>query len=205
MGALLAGLLTRLARESGALRPADKHRLETAVVDLFAATLAHHLDTYEDLPHETRTRTLALRIQSFVRQRLQDSDLTPPMIAAAHHISLGHLHRVFQTLGHGSTLAAWIRDQRLAGARADLADPAQRTTPIHQVAARWGIPDPALFSRAFRTAYGTSPRDYRHHILGDTTARHRPRPTETRAPLSHNGDGVPDGQRSGGGPVPALP
>ncbi|MEO3753172.1 helix-turn-helix domain-containing protein [Streptomyces sp. B6B3] len=166
-GALLAGALRRLTRDTAAFRPADGPRLETVVLDLFAATLAHRLDLDDDLPPETHSRSLALRVQSFARHRLRDPDLTPRVIAAAHHISVSHLHRVFAALGHATTLAAWIREQRLEGARRDLADPVQRHTTVRRIAARWGFTEAAVFSRAFRTAYGVSPRDYRHHALGD--------------------------------------
>ncbi|WP_243741203.1 helix-turn-helix domain-containing protein [Streptomyces sp. 8K308] len=82
---------------------------------------------------------------------------------------------MFHTLGHGTTLAAWIRHQRLERIRHDLADPTQRALPIHLIAARWGYTDPALFSRA---TYGTTPRDYRHHTPNDSTAGHQPGPIE---------------------------
>nr|WP_316728251.1 helix-turn-helix transcriptional regulator [Streptomyces sp. 11x1] len=83
------------------------------------------------------------------------------MIAAAHHISLSYLHRLFQQDSPGETVAAWIRAQRLEGARRDLADPALAATPVHTIAARWGMPRPSDFTRAFRWAYGVSPTGYR--------------------------------------------
>ncbi|MDT3398091.1 helix-turn-helix domain-containing protein, partial [Streptomyces sp. B1866] len=43
----------------------------------------------------------------------------------------------------------------------DLADPALRALPIHGVATRCGFTHPSDFSRAFRTAYGISPREFR--------------------------------------------
>jgi AraC-like DNA-binding protein len=32
---------------------------------------------------------------------------------------------------------------------------------VAAVGARWGYPDPAHFSRLFKTSFGVSPRDYR--------------------------------------------
>ncbi|WP_330172481.1 AraC family transcriptional regulator [Streptomyces sp. NBC_01498] len=165
-GALLAETLVRLGTESiCSFRPSDGPRLEPVVVDLLAATLAHHLDADNELPPETRTRALALRIQTFVRHHLHDPDLTPGTIAAAHHISLRHLHTVFRTLGHHTSPAAWIRQQRLEQARRFLIDPAHHTTPVHHIAVRCGFTDPAVFSRTFRNAFGLPPRDYRHQAL----------------------------------------
>ncbi len=42
-----------------------------------------------------------------------------------------------------------------------LADPRLRHLPVQAIGARWGMPDPARFNRAFRTAYGTPPAVYR--------------------------------------------
>ena len=74
-----------------------------------------------------------------------------------------YLHRLFQH--DGITVAAWIREQRLERARRDLADPALRAVPVHQIAARWGFSHAAVFSRAFRAGYGVAPNDYRHQTL----------------------------------------
>ncbi|GAA2476954.1 hypothetical protein GCM10010276_11120 [Streptomyces longisporus] len=43
----------------------------------------------------------------------------------------------------------------------DLADPALRTLPIHAIAARWGFPRAAEFTRAFRSAHGVPPSEFR--------------------------------------------
>ncbi|MDT3400802.1 AraC family transcriptional regulator, partial [Streptomyces sp. B1866] len=88
VGALLAGLLARLAADPGPYRPGDGPRIGLALADLMAALFAQVLDAEAALPPESRQRTLALRVQSFVLQRLHDADLTPRDIAAAHHISV---------------------------------------------------------------------------------------------------------------------
>ncbi|RLV79188.1 AraC family transcriptional regulator [Streptomyces rapamycinicus NRRL 5491] len=169
IGAMLADFLTRLATESDAYGPADAPRLGTVAVDLLNALLAHELDTGAEaraenrLTPESRRRTLRLRVQEFVRQNLDRPGLTPASIAAAHHISLRYLYRLFEEQGH--TVSAWIRAQRLERCRRDLADPALGDTPIHVIAARWGFSHAADFSRAFRGAYGVPPRDFRHRAL----------------------------------------
>ncbi|MFE2038197.1 AraC family transcriptional regulator [Streptomyces scopuliridis] len=90
IGGLLTGFLTRLSQDAGSYRPSDGPCLETVLVDLFSALLAHELGSDDSLSPETRRRTLTLRIQSFIRQHLHDPDLTPAAIAAAHHISVGY-------------------------------------------------------------------------------------------------------------------
>ncbi|MGP4110498.1 helix-turn-helix domain-containing protein [Streptomyces sp. 4N509B] len=166
-GGLLAELLVRLVGDAASYRAGDGPHLERVVVELLAATLARRLDADDTLPHEVRTRTLALSVHAFVQRHLGDPWLTPAAIAAAHHVSVSHLHRVFATLGHDTTLAAWIRARRLEGARRDLGDPARRDVPVYRVAARWGFPHPPVFSRSFRAAFGVPPTEYREAALGD--------------------------------------
>lgn len=163
VGALFARFLIELTANPDSYLPSDGMRLGTVLTDLVAALFAHGLEAEGALAPETRQRNLVLRIRAFIRQRLHEPGLTPGTIAAAHHISVSYLHRLFQA--DGTPVAAWIRQQRLEGARRDLADGALATIPIHRVAARWGFSQPAAFTRLFRTTYGVTPRDYRHQAL----------------------------------------
>jgi AraC-like DNA-binding protein len=162
-GALLAQFLTSITTDTGSFQLTDGPRLGTIVLDLVSALLAHELHADKALTPETRRRTLILRIQSFIQQHLADPQLTPPAIAAAHHISLSYLHRLFQE-ECTTTLAAWIRHQRLERARRDLADSALSHITIHQIATRWG------FTRAeVQTAARTRPTA---RTLGPFSAGH---------------------------------
>jgi len=69
------------------------------------------------------------------------------------------LYSVFER--EQATVAGWIRHRRLERCRRDLLDPAQHDVPVSAVAARWGLANPAHFSRAFRAAYGLAPVEYR--------------------------------------------
>ncbi|MFI8293974.1 helix-turn-helix domain-containing protein [Streptomyces sp. NPDC085614] len=158
-GAMLAQFLVRLAGDGASFSPSDAPRLTTVLLDLLAGTAAQRLDARAAPEPESRRRALFLRIQDFVHRHLADPGLTPRTIAAAHHISVRYLHRLCQE--QGVTVSGWIRDRRLDRTRRDLADPAQRRTPVHDIAARWGFRHPAAFSRAFRAAYGCSPSEYR--------------------------------------------
>lgn len=170
LGALLAQFLSTVAADAARYRPSDGPRLAAVAVDLLSALFAHTLETDRSLPPEEQRRALLRRVQAFIRRHLHDPRLSPRAIAAAHHISLSHLHRLFRD--EGSTVSAFLRDQRLRRIRQDLSDPGLHGTPIHAVAARWGLTDPSAFSRAFRLAYGTSPSDYRQRALapGGTAA-----------------------------------
>jgi AraC-like DNA-binding protein len=104
-------------------------------------------------------RALVLRIQDFIEDRLPDPELTPREIAAAQHISLRYLHKLFET--QDRTVASWIRHRRLERVRRDLEDPVSHERPVSAIGVRWGFPDPASFNRVFRSKYGVPPGEYR--------------------------------------------
>ncbi|MFI2206571.1 helix-turn-helix domain-containing protein [Streptomyces sp. NPDC020192] len=164
-GAGFEGLLSRFLAEvtlsSTPYRPHDLPRMGVLAQDLLTSVVTHHLDAEGTVPDDSRHRTLMLSIEAFVRQHIGDPELSPESVASAHHISIGHLHRLFRT--RETTVAAWIRRQRLEYARRDLADPALHSVPIHLIATRWGFKDHPTFTRAFRSAYGASPKEYRHN------------------------------------------
>lgn len=162
-GALASSLLRRVACEHETYPAASAARLSTVMADLVAAALAERMDLLDAMPVEAQERTLLLQVRAFVERHLGDVDLDPATIAGAHHISVRNLHRLFED--QSTTVAAWVRQRRLERCRADLADPACRDRSISDIGARWGLPDPAHFSRLFRRTYGWSPRDYRRDRL----------------------------------------
>ncbi|MFI1336056.1 helix-turn-helix domain-containing protein [Streptomyces sp. NPDC020845] len=157
---LLSQFLTHVARHPRQFAPQDAPRLSTTLVDLLTHTIAQRLDAMSVLPPESRERALLLRVQEFIRRHLPDPGLTPSAVAAAHHMSPRSLHRLFQR--HGLTVASWIRHQRLERCRRDLVNPRLAGRPIQATAATWGFSRPGDFTRAFRSAYGVSPSEYRH-------------------------------------------
>ncbi|MEU5821371.1 helix-turn-helix domain-containing protein [Streptomyces sp. NPDC047803] len=156
-------LMNGLAGDARAYRPGDRHRLAEVAADLLTALVAHHLDAEPvpgDAGDDSRRPALLLSVEAFVRRNLNDPELSPRTIASAHHLSVGHLHRLFSA--RGTTLTAWIRGLRLKHAGRDLRNPELRDVTVHQIAVRWGFRDHSTFTRSFRAAYGMSPRDYRH-------------------------------------------
>lgn len=163
-GALIAATLAQLTRSAAAGDEATAARLVPVVADLFAAGLAALHDRLATLSPECRQRALLARVEAFIETHLADPDLSPSTIAAAHHISLRSLYQVFTTHADG-TVAAHIRRRRLERCRRDLADPAHRHRPVAAIAAAWGFPSLAHFTRLFRTTYGRPPATYRQHHL----------------------------------------
>lgn len=158
-GALFSSLARQVVAHLDDYGPADGARLGTTLVDLLAAALAARLDGQDELPPGTAQQALLRQVHGFIERRLADPALTPGTVAAAHHISVRYLYKLFETEPTG--VAGWIRERRLERCRRDLLDPALADRPVSAVAARWGLTNAAHFSRAFRAAYGLSPLAYR--------------------------------------------
>ncbi|GAA1294453.1 helix-turn-helix domain-containing protein [Saccharothrix xinjiangensis] len=103
--------------------------------------------------------TLLTRVLAYAREHLDSPDLNPGHLARVHHVSVRRLHQVFERAG--ISLEQWIITQRLEGARAALTSPANAHLTIATVAHHWGFTQPTHFSRRFREAYGTTPREWR--------------------------------------------
>ena len=163
-GGLVSAMLGQLARHLNAYESTRDTRIGTAFLDLLSLAVATRLDRLPQVPAESRQNAMMLRVQSFINHHLRDPDLSPGMIAAAHHISVRTLHRLYEA--ENETIAAAIRRRRLERCRQDLLDPDLRDSPVGAVGARWGFKDAAAFSRAFRGAYGGPPAEYRAASLG---------------------------------------
>ncbi|HEY7102789.1 MAG TPA: helix-turn-helix domain-containing protein [Mycobacteriales bacterium] len=134
-------------------------RIGGAIFDLIVAALSVRLDRVDAVPADTRLRALGWQVKSFIEAQLGDPALTPGRIAAAHHISLRYLYRIFEA--EHTSVGSWIRGRRLDHCRRDLTDPALAGRAVSAIGARWGFVDATHFTRAFKTAYGVTPGDYR--------------------------------------------
>ncbi|MCW3844928.1 helix-turn-helix domain-containing protein [Micromonospora yasonensis] len=159
LGRLLAQFLRRVADHPDQYAAGDAGRLGNTALDLICTMLARHADAGHALTAETHERVARLRVVEFVERHLADPDLSPAAVAAAQHISLRTLHRLFAD--DGESVAGLIRRRRLERCRRDLLNPLLVDRPVHTVAACWGFRSSAHFSRAFRAAYGVSPRQLR--------------------------------------------
>jgi AraC-like DNA-binding protein len=88
-----------------------------------------------------------------------------PAVAAAHHVSVRYLQKLFED--EGATVTGWIRARRLEHCRRDHAAAEFAEVPACSIAARWGLVDAAHFSRLFKAAYGLPPGEYRVRALSE--------------------------------------
>jgi AraC family transcriptional regulator, positive regulator of tynA and feaB len=95
----------------------------------------------------------------YIDHSLANPDLNPEAVARAVSVSTRQLHRIFA--GREMTVMQTIRLRRLEGARRELMSGLARDRSLREIARNWGFLDVDVFSRAFRQAYGISPRQYR--------------------------------------------
>lgn len=165
-GRLVSSLLGALADNGGGDGDGDDEpyarHLGGAVVELVTGTAGEWLGAPP--PPSPEAAEMLRAVMEWIEANLHDPALCPAMIAEAHHISVRQLYRVFQPAG--TTVARYVRTRRLEHCRRELGDPFLGTQRIGAIANRWGLPDAAAFSRAFRAAYGQTPTAYRAAATG---------------------------------------
>lgn len=139
-------------------------RLAGNVVDVLTTVMADELA--QDETDTTASRRLLETVRSYIDTHLHDVELTPMSIASGHFISVRALHGLFE--GTGETVSALIRRRRIEHCQQDLADPLLHQLPVAQIGARWGLADPAHFSRLFRSIAGVAPARFRQLALDGT-------------------------------------
>jgi AraC-like DNA-binding protein len=163
---ITAGHLREVAENLGQLNGQEAEDVAEPTFALIRALLASQVDGLPEA-REHLERTLEQRVVRFIRTHLHESDLSAGRIAVEHHISVRQLYRL---LGRsGIVLGDWVRQQRLEACRRSLADPSDART-ITAVAHQWGFVDMTHFGRAFKAAYGMSPRDWRASNRPGTTS-----------------------------------
>ncbi|MFF2079021.1 helix-turn-helix domain-containing protein [Kitasatospora sp. NPDC058162] len=171
VGALASRFLHTLATQARADRARPGHHLACSASDIVSILVTELLDQ-EGPEHPTAAAELMSRIRAHIERNLADPDLSPGSIARSQHISVRYLHKLFQQ--DGMTVGQWVRRRRLDACRRELGRPSRRQASVSAVAHRWGFVSHSHFSRAFRDAFGVSPREWQAYA-----AR-----TESRDPAS---------------------
>ncbi|GAA1392924.1 helix-turn-helix domain-containing protein [Kitasatospora putterlickiae] len=157
VGSLASRLLRTLATRTRAHRARPGDYLARSTSDILAILVAELMEREAPEDPSGSARLLA-RIRAHIEENLADPGLTPESIARSQHISVRYLHKLFQQ--DGTTVGQWVRQRRLDACRRELERPSRRPTGVATVAHRWGFVSHSHFSRAFRDAYGISPREW---------------------------------------------
>ncbi|WP_411374596.1 helix-turn-helix domain-containing protein [Arthrobacter sp. MPF02] len=157
LSGIVGQFIRQLSEKLEVLNGPSGSRLAANALDLVSTMLHAEMDLTPD--RMKPQALLAVSVREYIEANLSDPLLSPASIAAAHFISTRHLHNVFHE--SGTTVAGFIRSQRLDGVRRDLRDPLHAGKSVGAVAANWGFLDAAHFSRTFKDAFGVSPSDWR--------------------------------------------
>jgi AraC-like DNA-binding protein len=96
-------------------------------------------------------------ILNFVNTNIENTDLSPPYLAAQFGVTDRYVHRMCARAG--TTFGTYVKHRRLEHVVRDLMGEAN--IPVALVAYRWGFTDLATFNRAFKDRFGCAPRDFR--------------------------------------------
>ena len=157
---VLRSLIVSLAGAAGTLSRREERGIREALMDLAVAALCAERQPPVELRvfRPAAARHWALLCQS-IEALLSDPALSPVKLAEAHNISTRHLHRLFKQAG--TSFREYVRAQRLARCRNDLADQRLAALPVTEIAFRWGFNNSSHFSRCFKKTFGCTARDFR--------------------------------------------
>lgn len=157
-GHLLIGMIRTLRDDIGTLQPASALAVANGVVSILVAGLQTLPAARE--PGLTNLSAYHLaRLKALIDTRLSDPDLSVAALAAEVGLSVGHVHRLFQTEALPPAQYIWRR--RLDACGRDLLDPSLAGRSVSEIAFGRGFNDAAHFSRAFRARFDCSPSEWR--------------------------------------------
>lgn len=145
-----AGVASLVRHANG--EPTDILAIDAAL-DLVFRTI-----TQDQTPSTARLR----RAAALVEQRLDDRGYGPGELARDLGVSRRSLYEVFARAG--LTPAGYIRQIRLGHAQRDILRARERPVSLTRIAMDNGFADSSSFSRAFKDAFGLSPRAWRDNI-----------------------------------------
>lgn len=152
VGDMIRPYLVTLARDAMLLDGHVARRLFRTAVDMVGTLLEANLGAVGTAAaHDALLR----RISDYVDEHLGDPALSPGQIAAAHFISVRHLHAIFSE--QGTTISTVIRTRRLERCYDELVRSQTAGRSITSIAQANGFVEPAHFSRTFRAHFGVPP------------------------------------------------
>nr|WP_247886431.1 helix-turn-helix domain-containing protein [Azospirillum brasilense] len=158
LGALLSGHIQSLYRAADALSAREALILTKGSAAFVAGCLGPTFDALDLVRPQMQASRMAA-IKRHIDAHLGDPDFGAAQVAEAFGLSRPTLYRLFEPLGG---VSAYILRRRLDRCLGELTA-AHGGLRIAEIAHRWGFRSEAAFSRAFRSAFGMTPRDVRNN------------------------------------------
>ncbi len=159
LGRIASAHVREVHRQLDRIETGCEHFVQRTMFDIIACALSD-IDPDHDILTHQHQRLLLQRMSIFVEDNLFDSGLSCEVVAAAMGISQRYLRKLCSSGGY--SLSERILERRLEEASQRLAQSGPFKASITCIAYDCGFKDPAHFSRAFKTKFGMTPREYRH-------------------------------------------
>lgn len=173
---MLVQFMTTCASMSGPTMVARNHLAAVGASLLTGAVLNDFESVVDNVEELFRNQ-----IECYIDRCLRQPELSPANIAAAHHVSVRTVQRLFAGTGEG--LSGLIRQRCLEAVRRDLADYRLAHLTIAELAARWCLHDAPWLAKAFKAQFGISPSDFRKYIAADLRFAQPRVPTGCEEPI----------------------
>jgi AraC-like DNA-binding protein len=149
--------LRLFATHAWKLEPCDFLRMAQVVSDMFLEIYCNvGSASAQGAPVRAVTRA---RLKEIIDTNLCDPELTIGKISSLSGLSSNYIHKLFGEIGE--TPWSYIKGQRLKNALDILRSPSHEDVSITDVAFSLGFSDSSYFSRAFKQAFGLTPRQAR--------------------------------------------
>jgi len=141
--------------------PDVRQLVVTQLCDLVAVTLGATRDAAA-VAEGRGIRAARLRaIKDDIEAHLNDSDLTPAVVARRQRISDSYIRKLFE--GEGTSFSEFVLARRLQRANRMLTDQRWAERTIASIAFECGFGDLSYFNRTFKRLYGAPPSGIREH------------------------------------------
>jgi len=154
---LLADHMRALQHRLPRLLPGEIPHAQQATLGMVSAAIAPSLANLHMAAQEI-DHTLLNRARHLIEQHLRSPELSPTFLCKQLGISRAHLYRLFS---QETGVAAYIQKRRLNRARVMIQSDSGTRHRVSGLAFQFGFKSDAHFSRAFKQAFGYSPREAR--------------------------------------------
>lgn len=174
---LLRGSMETIIANAATMTLVDARGVADATLQLVAACL----QPLSRPVTETGSNTASLvALKAYIEERLLDAELGQQSLLDAFGLTRSTLYRLFEPLGG---VAAYITRRRLDYAFRRLSDTRFPHEPVSGLAAQLGFSHPSAFTRAFKDAFGLSPRQVQ--ALRETARDHQYPLLTSDEPMQH--------------------